>query len=160
MMPQTTLANPENYTAQPIEPCQVLLLEDDSDDQMFARRELMASDVVKEVVCFSDGDHLAAYMREAGFMDRSVMAMTPILILVDLEMPKRDGLAVIRDIKSDQFLRDIPVIVVTGTMDGDKIGQAKKLGANGVFRKPLRHSVLSDFYRTAWKWPHDDMWYA
>lgn len=161
MMPQTTLiTTPELYSQPTIEPCQVLLLEDDRDDQLFAQRELMASAVVKEVVCFSDGDRLAAYMRDAGFMDRSVMAMTPILILVDLEMPKRDGLAVIQDIKNDQFLRDIPVIVVTGTMDGDKLSLAKKLGANGVFRKPLRHSVLTDFYQTAWKWPHNDMWYA
>jgi len=141
------------------QPCQVLLLEDNPDDQLFARRELMASDVVKDVMCFSDGDKLASYMREAGFMDRTVMALTPILILVDLEMPKKDGLMVIEDLKSDQFLRDIPIIVVTGTMDGDKLGLAKKLGANGVFRKPLRHSVLTDFYRTAWKWPQDDMWF-
>lgn len=159
MQPTTLAPSPVLFTPDTIQPCQVLLLEDDRDDQIFARRELMASDIVKEVVCFSDGEHLAAYMRDAGFMDRTVMALTPILILVDLEMPKKDGLMVIEDLKSDQFLRDIPIIVVTGTMDGDKLGLAKKLGANGVFRKPLRHSVLTDFYRTAWKWPQDDMWF-
>ncbi|HEY8963813.1 MAG TPA: response regulator [Alphaproteobacteria bacterium] len=156
-MPNASLAQIQEMGT--VQPCQVLLLEDDRDDQIFARRELMASDVVKEVVCFSDGDKLAAYMRDAGFMDRTVMALTPILILVDLEMPKKDGLMVIEDLKSDQFLKDIPIIVVTGTMDGDKLGQAKKLGANGVFRKPLRHSVLTDYYRSAWKWPQDDMWF-
>jgi len=161
MVQTSFLQSPELYPpGTGPEQCQVLLLEDDSDDQLFARRELLNSDVVKDVLCFSDGDDLFSYMRRAGFMDRTVMALTPILILIDLEMPKKDGLDVIRFLKADQFLRDIPIIVVTGTMDGDKLGQAKQLGAHGVFRKPLRHSVLDDYYRTAWKWPQDDMWYA
>jgi CheY-like chemotaxis protein len=140
------------------QPCHILLVEDDPDDRAFAERELMASACVKDVTSFSSSDDLIGYMQDAGFMDRSVMALTPILILVDLEMPRRDGLAIIADLKTDQFLRDIPVIVVSGSMNTKKLEQARQLGANGVFPKPLRREILTDYLRNAWKWPPDDLW--
>lgn len=144
--------------ATPWQPCHVLLLEDDHDDRIFAERELMASARIKDVTSFASCEDLMDYMRGAGFMDRSVMALTPILILVDLEMPEQDGLSVIETLKSDGFLREIPVIVVSGTMDGRKLSDARRLGANGVFSKPLKRSILDNYLGDAWKWPPDDLW--
>jgi len=98
------------------------------------------------------------YMREKGFMDRSILALTPILILVDLEMPRKDGLEIIRDLKSDSFLESIPVVVITGTRSSSKIEQARALGASGVFEKPLKKTILNRFFQDAWKWPPEAFW--
>ncbi len=151
----------ESYTATPappIEPCHVFLIDDDPDDRILAKREMEKSDFVKQVMTFSDGHSLTTYMRDNGFMDRSVMTFSPIMMLVDIEMPRKNGLDVIRELKSDPFLEPIPLIVLTGTQSTDKIQQARDLGANGVFRKPLRRQVLNRFFRKAWKWPPEDLW--
>jgi CheY-like chemotaxis protein len=141
-----------------VRPCQVFLIEDDLDDQILAKRELEACSRVSGVISFPDGQALLAYMKEKGFMDHSVLALTPILMLVDLEMPKKDGLEVIKELKSDPFLESIPLIVITGTKSPEKIESARALGANGVFRKPVRKSILDRFFQDAWKWPPEEMW--
>lgn len=141
-----------------LQPCEIFLIEDDLDDQILARREMEKSPYVKEVTTFSSGEKLIAYMKKRGFMDHSVLALTPILMVVDLEMPVRDGLSVIQELKSDNFLKEIPLIVVTGTKQTDKINRARELGANGVFRKPLKQDVLTRFFKDAWKWPPEDIW--
>lgn len=156
--PLFSLSEKESARNPSWQPCHILLVEDDLDDREFAERELMASSCVKDVTSFSSSDDLMDYMHNAGFMNRSVMALTPILILIDLEMPVKDGLGIIENLKTDQFLRDIPVIVVSGSMDMQKLAQARRLGANGVFHKPLRREILSDYMRNAWKWPPDDLW--
>jgi CheY-like chemotaxis protein len=149
-----------NNNQQPlvIEPCQVLLIDDSADDLLLARREIEKSDFVKEVVTFGDGQKLIKYMHEQGFMDHSVFVLTPVMIVVDLEMPTKNGLEIIKELKSDNFLKAIPLIVVTGTKSTDKIQQARDLGANGVFRKPIRKEVLNRFFSDAWKWPPEDIW--
>lgn len=141
-----------------IEPCLVLLIEDDLDDRIFAKKELKESANVRDVVTFGDGAELTQYMVDNGYTDKSVMLSQPILILVDLEMPKKDGLQVIEELKHDVFLQDIPLIVVSGTQDPEKLRRAKELGANGVFEKPLRAEMLDKFYVSAWKWPPNSMW--
>ncbi len=140
------------------EPCTVFLIEDDYDDRMLARKELGESENVAEIVCFKDGEELTKYMKENGYTDRSVFLSKPMLILVDLEMPKKDGFQVIEELKKDTFLQDIPLIVVSGTDSESKIEKSKKLGANGVFRKPLKASMLDNFYQDAWKWPPNALW--
>jgi CheY-like chemotaxis protein len=141
-----------------VPPCHVFLIEDDIDDRALAKRQLMSSTFVKDVMTFDDGKELTDYMRSHGFMDRSVMLYTPILMLVDLEMPRKDGLEVIRELKSDPFLQPIPLIVLTGSDSRQKLIKAKELGAGGVFRKPLNTDMLRDFFETAWKWPPPELW--
>ncbi len=141
-----------------IEPCQVFIIDDDPDDQILAKHEIERSDFVKNVIIFQDGHSLTTYMHKMGFMDRSVLALTPILMLVDIEMPRKDGLQVLREIKADPFLRPIPLIVLTGTRAPEKIKQARALGADGVFRKPVKRNVLNKFFQKAWKWPPETLW--
>lgn len=140
------------------EPCTVFLIEDDYDDRMLARKELGQSKNVADLVCFKDGEELSQYMKENGYADRSVFLSKPMLILVDLEMPKKDGLQVISELKKDTFLQEIPLIVVSGTESDAKIAKARELGANGVFRKPLKASMLDSFYKDAWQWPPHELW--
>lgn len=155
-------ANPvENFRRQEqtkIVPCQVFLIEDDADDRALAQRSLQSCAYIKEIVSFCDGRELTDYMHERGFMDHSVLQLTPILLLVDLEMPKKDGLEVIHELKSDPFLEEIPLIVITGTESREKLEKARELGANGVFRKPLTSNMVSRFFKDAWQWPPRDFW--
>lgn len=142
----------------PIEPCQVLLIDDDLDDRALAKREMEKSEFVKSVIVFTDGHSLTTYMHKMGFMDRSILALTPIMMVVDIEMPRKDGLQVIREIKSDPFLQPIPLIIMTGTRSTEKIQAARDLGADGVFRKPLKYGALNKFFKNAWKWPPETLW--
>lgn len=141
-----------------IEPCQVFIIDDDPDDQILAKREMQKSEFVKDVVIFSDGHSLTTYMHKMGFVDRSVLILTPIMMVVDIEMPRKDGLQIIHEIKSDPFLQPIPLIVMTGTLESEKINRARDLGADEVFRKPIRYRALNKFFKRAWKWPPEALW--
>ncbi len=152
------IENYKNRQREKIALCQVFLIEDDADDRALAQRSLQNSPYIKEIVSFCDGRELTDYMRERGFMDHSVLQFTPILLLVDLEMPKKDGLEVIRELKSDPFLEEIPLIVITGTESRGKLEKARELGADGVFRKPLTPNMVSRFFKDAWQWPPKDFW--
>lgn len=154
----TTKGNIPSGAPTDIEPCIILVVDDSTDDCVLMKRELEKSDYVHSVHTFQDGEYLLAYMREHGFMDHSVMVYRPMIILVDIEMPLVDGLEVIRRLKSDQFLKDIPVVAVSATESPDKLDIARKNGANGVFKKPLERWMFEHYIPQAWKWPPEDLW--
>lgn len=141
-----------------INPCRVFLIEDDEDDRRLAERALKDCEYIKEIVPFRDGKEFMDYMEAEGFVDHSVMLFSPILLLVDLEMPGKDGVEVIREIKSDPFLESIPVVVVTATHSSEKIRQAIQLGVKGVFQKPISREGLEKFFQDTWIWPPEDLW--
>jgi CheY-like chemotaxis protein len=142
----------------PPRPCQVFLIEDDFDDRVLAVKELQSSEHVSEIKAFRDGKELTDYMHESGFNDHSLILYQPILLLVDLEMPRKNGLEIIKEIKSDPFLKPIPLVVVSGTENKEKLRKARELGASGVFRKPLSKDMLHTFFNDAWQWPPPEMW--
>ena len=139
--------------------CRILLIEDDFDDQILAKKRLGRSDMVEDVMCFSNGTELIQYLYDQGFHDRSVWCMTPMVIVLDLNMPLMDGFAVLQELKSDAFLSEIPIIVVTGTQSKEDVQKAFGLKANAVFQKPLNVSKLESFFNQAWTWPRQEMWY-
>jgi CheY-like chemotaxis protein len=154
MSAQTKQDSPE----QAIQPCQIFLIEDDPDDRMLAERELEKCEAVKSVKSFPDGKVLTDYMKEQGFFDHSVMLYTPVLLLVDLEMPRKDGIEVIKELKSDPFLEPIPLIVVTSSKSTERFQQARRYGAQGIFRKPLTRSMIEEYFNDAWQWPPKEMY--
>ena len=139
--------------------CRILLIEDDIDDQILAKKRLSRSDMVEDVLCFSNGTELIQYLYDQGFHDRSVWCMTPMVIVLDLNMPLMDGFAVLQELKSDPFLGEIPVLVVSGTQSKDDVQKAMGLKADAVFQKPLNVEKLESYFRNAWTWPRKDMWY-
>lgn len=140
-------------------PCRVLLIEDDVDDQMLAKKRLSQSTMVEDVICFANGTELIQYLYDQGFHDRSVWCMTPMVIVLDLNMPLMDGFAVLQELKSDAFLSEIPVIVVTGTQSREDVKKAMNLKADAVFPKPFNADNLESFFKQAWTWPRKEMWY-
>src|SRR5947209_20432523 len=91
-------------------PVQILLVEDDPDDVELAREALREGNVPSELNIVHDGEEALAYLRGQG---RFAGAPQPDLILLDLKMPKKGGLEVLAEVKSDETLRTIPVIVLT-----------------------------------------------
>jgi CheY-like chemotaxis protein len=144
--------------AETSSPCRVLLVEDDLDDRVLEKRTLEQSAGIEEVVCFPDGHALMSYLQEHGFQDRSVICLTPTVIVVDVNMPRMGGLEVLRQLKSDAFLEDIPVVVVSGDVSQEQISAAIRLKADAFFRKPLKANQLRRVLDKAWRWPTPEMW--
>lgn len=124
----------------------VMLVEDDIDDQFFAREELRRSKGVGKVECFSHGKALIQYLHERIDQNRDFLRLAPIVIVLDLNMPLMSGLEMLAEIKSDVLLKNIPVVVVTGEQSIWEIEKAFSLKADAVFKKPLDVSKLRKFF--------------
>lgn len=93
--------------------CTIFLVEDDWDDYFFAKDSCEGSDLVKEVVLMPNGEELIYYLKEHGFYDHSVIRYNPLLVVLDLQMPKMNGYEVLKELKADPFLNEVPVIVLS-----------------------------------------------
>ncbi|MCB9963472.1 MAG: response regulator [Rhodospirillales bacterium] len=149
----------ENVPEKQITPRTIILVEDSKDDQMFAKHTLESLPYVNKVKIANNGQELLDYLEENGFNDRSVVCWNPIMIILDLNMPHVDGFEVLRQIKSDPFTADIPVIVLSSVETTHKIFEAYKLGADGYMTKPLNIEKLECFTDMSWQWPPKDLYY-
>jgi len=131
-------------------PCRVLVVEDDLDDQILAKKRLSASPMVESIVFFSDGTELIHYLYDQEFHDRSIWHMTPMVIVLDLNMPLMDGFDVLQKLKSDAVLADIPVLVLTGTQSKADVDKALRLKADAVFEKPLDLGKIESYFKQGW----------
>ena len=143
---------------EPVKPCTIILVDDDPDDRHFAMEAFKRSEKVKDVLPLPDGEDLIGYLKERGFYDRSVLCFNPILILLDLQMPRLNGFETLAKIKYDPFLKEVPVIVLTTLTDTRKIFEAMSLGADGYLNKPLDFKKLEGFLARGWSWPPQEMW--
>ena len=115
----------------------ILLVEDNPDDELLTRRALKRSNVCNEVVVARDGVEALDYLFATGaYGGRSSVAM-PQVILLDLDLPKVDGLEVLRRIRSDERTRRLPTIILTSSEDQQDLVEGYGLGTNGYIRKPL-----------------------
>ncbi|MBL8712778.1 MAG: response regulator [Alphaproteobacteria bacterium] len=150
MQQQDHLAGNENIRTPR---CRVLLVEDEEDDRIFSKTTLENSGYVKEVTCFADGEELVKYMREQGFEDHSVNCAIPTIIIIDINLPRMDGLTLLARLKSDQFLEDIPVVILSGELNYESIRRALDLRADGVLRKPLNVEKVCEYLKHGWQSP-------
>ena len=115
----------------------ILLVEDNPDDELLTRRALKKSNVCNEVVVARDGAEALDYLFATGTHEgRSSVAM-PQVILLDLDLPKVDGLEVLRRIRSDERTKRLPTVILTSSEDQQDLVEGYGLGANGYVRKPL-----------------------
>ena len=115
----------------------ILLVEDNPDDELLTRRALKKSNVCNEVVVVRDGAEALDYLFATGMYEgRSSVAM-PQVILLDLNLPKVDGLEVLRRIRSDERTRRLPTVILTSSENQEDLVEGYGLGANSYVRKPL-----------------------
>jgi CheY-like chemotaxis protein len=128
-----------NANARPIV---ILLADDDEEDRMLAADALEASRVVNDLRFVEDGEELLDYLYHRGSYAAQGSSPTPGLILLDLNMPRKDGREALREIKADPELRRIPVVVLTTSKAEEDIYRTYDLGANSFITKPVSFEGL------------------
>ena len=114
----------------------ILLVEDDPKDVELTLTALEEYNLANEVVVARDGEEALDYLyRRADFKTRT--KENPAVLLLDLKLPKVDGLEVLRDIKSDEKLKLIPVVVLTSSREEKDMVASYKLGVNAYVVKPV-----------------------
>lgn len=132
---------------QPGKPIVILLADDDEEDRMLAADALEESRVVNDLRFVADGDELLDYLYRRGKFAAPALAPTPGLILLDLNMPRKDGREALREIKADPDLRRIPVVVLTTSKAEEDIYRTYDLGANSFITKPVSFEGLVSVMR-------------
>lgn len=123
-------------------PVPILIADDDLEDCEMIRDALRESRLLNELHFVHDGEELFDYLRRQGrYADVEKYPM-PGLILLDLNMPKKDGRETLRDLKASEEFRKIPVIVLTTSEAEEDIVRAYQLGVNSFVTKPVEFAAL------------------
>lgn len=131
------------------EPITILMAEDDVGDQVLVKRAFQKARVINRLLIVNDGEELMQYIRREG---RFTDARRPDLILLDLNMPKKDGREAMKEIKDDSDLRTIPVIVLTSSAADEDIVRSYNLGANSYIQKPVTFEKMVEVIETLGKY--------
>lgn len=131
----------------------ILIAEDDPDDRLFIRRALRENKIPNTVREVENGVELLDYLRGHGTFASVGAARRPGLILLDLNMPRKSGREVLREIKSDPELRAIPVVVLTTSDAESDVTYSYSAGANAYITKPASLSDLLELFKRI-----DDFW--
>jgi CheY-like chemotaxis protein len=115
----------------------ILIADDDEDDLLLARDALAEGRLSNEVYCVTDGEELMDYLNRRGQYSGPGEAPRPGLILLDLNMPKKDGREALLEIKSNPDLRQIPVIVLTTSKADEDNFRSYDSGASSFISKPV-----------------------
>lgn len=126
----------------------ILMADDDADDRMMTREALAASHLVNDLRFVTDGEELMDYLLCRGPFGDPAQAPRPGLILLDLNMPRKDGREALAEIKSHPALRQIPVVVLTTSQAEDDILRTYDLGANSYVAKPVTFEGLVAVMKT------------
>ena len=131
----------------PVRPITLLLADDDPDDCMLAREALAESRLANHLHVVGDGEELLQFLRHEGqYADRTT-SPRPGLILLDLNMPRKDGREALREIKADPNLRSIPVVVLTTSEAEEDIIRTYDLGVSSYISKPVSFDGLVEVMR-------------
>lgn len=130
------------------EQVEILLVEDSALDAELTMTALAGGKVANRVVWVQDGEQALDYLfRRGPHAGRS--DIPPRLVLLDLKMPKVGGIEVLKEIKSDAYLKRIPVVVMTSSDEERDVAKSYELGANSYVVKPVDFSALADVTRQA-----------
>jgi CheY-like chemotaxis protein len=126
---------------------QILMADDDPDDRLMAEKALRAYRLKNGLSFVEDGEELLDYLRHRGKYADPARFPTPGLILLDLNMPKKDGREALAEIKSDPKLRRIPVVILTTSQAEEDILRSYDLGVNSYITKPVTFQGLAEAMR-------------
>ena len=115
----------------------ILLVEDNPDDELLAIRALKKYNIMNEVVVARDGVEALDYLFGTGAYAGRDMSVMPQVILLDLKLPKIDGLEVLRRLRDDERTKLLPVVILTSSKEDRDLTASYSLGANSYIRKPV-----------------------
>ena len=115
----------------------ILLVEDNPDDEALTVRALKKDNIINDIIVARDGAEALDYLYGKGsYKDRN-MSIQPELIILDLKLPKVDGIEVLRKIRSERKTELLPVIILTSSNEEKDLIDSYSLGANSYIRKPV-----------------------
>jgi CheY-like chemotaxis protein len=129
----------------------ILMADDDDDDYLLTQKALQESKLLNNLSRVKDGEELIDYLKGRGEYAGTVQTR-PGVILLDLNMPRKDGREALREIKSDPDLADIPVVVFTTSKAEEDIYRSYKLGVNSFITKPVTFENLIQVMQTLGKY--------
>jgi CheY-like chemotaxis protein len=133
--------------AQDAKSVSILIADDDSDDRMLIKEAFDENRIINAIDFVEDGEQLLAYLRREGSYAHLAGRPHPGLILLDLNMPKRDGREALADMKADAALRRIPVVVLTTSKADEDIIRTYGLGVSSFITKPVTFEGLVEITR-------------
>lgn len=133
----------------------ILMAEDDPDDRLLSQEALQEARLVNDLRFVEDGEELLDYLTYSGNYQDPARAPRPGLILLDLNMPRKDGREALQEIKANPRLRCIPVVVLTTSKAEEDIVRSYDLGVSGYITKPVRFAELIDVMQTLGKYWFD-----
>lgn len=130
----------------------ILIADDDPDDCLLLREAFEESRLANQLRFVTDGEELSDYLGRRGKYGNPDLAPRPGLILLDLNMPGKDGRQALAEIKQDPSLRQIPVVVLTTSEAEEDIYRSYDLGVNSYIKKPVTFESLVEIVRMLGKY--------
>jgi CheY-like chemotaxis protein len=133
--------------SKPEGPVQILMADDDADDRLMAKKALKEYRLKNGIRFVEDGQELMDYLHHRGKYADPATSPQPGLILLDLNMPRKDGREALAEIKADPELRRIPVVILTTSKAEEDILRSYDLGVNSYITKPVSFQGLAEALR-------------
>jgi CheY-like chemotaxis protein len=130
----------------------ILIADDDPEDRMLVKEALEESRLTNKIEFVENGEELVDYLQNKGKYADKEKCPTPGLILLDLNMPKKDGREALKEIKADPHLRVIPIVVLTTSKAEEDILKTYDLGVSSFITKPVTFSALVEVMKTVSKY--------
>ena len=125
----------------------ILLVEDDSNDELLTLRALQMSKIKNEVVVARDGSEALDFLFcKNRFADRDPNDL-PVLVILDIKLPKVDGLEVLRRLRAEPPTRLLPVVMLSSSKEEGDLREAYRSGANSFLRKPVDFTEFMEYMR-------------
>jgi len=125
----------------------ILLVEDNPDDEALTLRALKKNNILNEVVVARDGVEALNYLFGSGMYTGRDISVMPQFILLDLKLPKVDGLEVLRRLRADNRTKLLPVVILTSSNEEQDLINGYDLGANSYIRKPVDFTQFMEAVR-------------
>jgi CheY-like chemotaxis protein len=129
------------------QPIIILMADDDEDDILLTQKALQKGKLLNTLYSVKDGEELLDYLLLRGDHTDPAHAPRPGIILLDLNMPKKDGREALKDIKAHADLQDIPIVVFTTSKAEEDIYRSYKLGVNSFITKPVTFENMIEVMR-------------
>jgi len=123
---------------------EILLVEDNATDAELTIRALKKNNISNDIFWVKDGAEALDFIFTSGAYANREINKTPKVILLDLRLPKVDGLEVLRKIKSDERTKNIPVVVLTSSKEEEDIVESYRLGVNSYICKPVEFESFAE----------------
>ncbi len=122
----------------------ILLVEDNPDDELLTIRALKKNNIMNEVVVARDGVEALDYLFCRGaYKERNIRDL-PQVVLLDLKLPKIDGMEVLRQVRTNEATKCVPVVILTSSKEEQDLVNGYRLGANSYVRKPVSFEHFSE----------------